>query len=156
MISQYSMYAMDQKLYQEERRLFFVAVTRAGNKLYVYSIKNKRSSFVYEILPERKQIYVDIRVHDNASAEQIARNFCSSFVNVIDTAELDYDAFEEGMEIIHKKNGRGTIVLVDERQKADGDWLYIIKIRYEDRTESSADLGVLLKRGLIRVVDDEQ
>lgn len=54
MIPQYSMYATDQKLYQEERRLFYVAMTRAKNKLFVYAIRNKRSSFVDEILPERK------------------------------------------------------------------------------------------------------
>ena len=154
MIPQYSMYATDQKLYQEERRLFYVAMTRAKNKLYVYSIKNKRSAFVDEILPERTTMRVDVQVQDNVSPEQIARNFRSSFDDVIDTAELDYDAFEEGVEIIHKKNGRGTIVSVDEKQKADGDLLYIIKIRYEDGTESSADLGVLLKRGLIKIADE--
>ncbi len=156
MIPQYSMYATDQKMYQEERRLFYVAMTRSRNKLYVYSIKNKRSSFVDEILPECRQMRLDVQVQENVRPEQIARNFRSSFDSIIDTAELDYDAFEEGVEIVHKKNGRGTIVSVDEKQKADGDWLYIVKIRYEDGTESSADLGVLLKRGLIRIADDEE
>lgn len=38
-------------LIQEERRLFYVAMTRAKNHLNVFSIKGKSSSFVDEILP---------------------------------------------------------------------------------------------------------
>lgn len=38
-------------LIQEERRLFYVAMTRAKNQLNVFSIKCKPSSFVDEILP---------------------------------------------------------------------------------------------------------
>ncbi len=155
MIPQYSMYATDQKLYQEERRLFYVAMTRAKNKLFVYSIRNKRSTFVDEILPERKQMLADVRVRNNVTPDQIMKNFRSSFDSNTNTDDLDYESFEEGTEIIHKAKGRGTIISVEEKQKGDGDWLYIIKIRYEDGTESSADLGVLLKRGLIRIADDE-
>lgn len=40
--------------YQEERRLFYVAMTRAKNKLAVLSINNKSTSFVDEILPIEK------------------------------------------------------------------------------------------------------
>lgn len=36
---------------QEERRLFYVAMTRAKNRLYALKIKGKQSSFVDEILP---------------------------------------------------------------------------------------------------------
>ena len=38
-------------LVQEERRLFYVAMTRAKNQLHVFSIKGKPSSFVDEIMP---------------------------------------------------------------------------------------------------------
>lgn len=41
--------------YQEERRLFYVAMTRAINKLYVLTVDNRRTTFADEILPfERK------------------------------------------------------------------------------------------------------
>ena len=36
---------------QEERRLFYVAMTRAKNHLYALKVKGKPSSFVDEILP---------------------------------------------------------------------------------------------------------
>lgn len=38
-------------LIQEERRLFYVAMTRAKNHLYVFAIKGKTTSFADEILP---------------------------------------------------------------------------------------------------------
>lgn len=37
---------------QEERRLFYVGITRAKNKLYLFSIKNKTSSFLEALFPE--------------------------------------------------------------------------------------------------------
>lgn len=36
---------------QEERRLFYVGITRAKNKLSLFSIKNKRSSYIEELFP---------------------------------------------------------------------------------------------------------
>ena len=41
----------DMDVMQEERRLFYVAMTRAKNHLYALKIKGKQSSFVDEILP---------------------------------------------------------------------------------------------------------
>ncbi|MCR5808776.1 MAG: UvrD-helicase domain-containing protein [Clostridiales bacterium] len=37
---------------QEERRLFYVGVTRAKNKLTLFSIKDKQSSYIEELCPE--------------------------------------------------------------------------------------------------------
>lgn len=39
-------------LIQEERRLFYVAMARAKNHLYVFAIKGRRSSFADEVLPQ--------------------------------------------------------------------------------------------------------
>lgn len=96
---------------------------------------------------------VDVQAQNVASPDQIMRNFRSSFDSNTNTDDLDYESFEEGTEIIHKAKGRGTIISVEEKQKGDGDWLHIIKVSYDDGSESSADLGVLLKRGLIRLAD---
>lgn len=41
----------DMDMYQEERRLFYVAMTRAKNHLRVFKIKGKVSCFVNEVLP---------------------------------------------------------------------------------------------------------
>lgn len=43
----------DEKEYQEERRLFYVAMTRAKNSLNIFDIRNKESAFIREIFPKR-------------------------------------------------------------------------------------------------------
>lgn len=40
--------------YQEERRLFYVAITRAKNNLFVFDVKSKHSPFVEEIFSVKK------------------------------------------------------------------------------------------------------
>lgn len=39
---------------QEERRLFYVAMTRAKNNLYMFNIKNEEQSYISELFPESK------------------------------------------------------------------------------------------------------
>ena len=41
--------AGQQDQYQEERRLFYVAVTRARNRLYLFSCRNRESAFADEL-----------------------------------------------------------------------------------------------------------
>ena len=62
--------------YQEERRLFYVAMTRAKNNLYVIAIENKNTSFLDEILPiekpESKSVN-SINIIPEKSSEEIER-----------------------------------------------------------------------------------
>ncbi len=44
---------------EEERRLFYVALTRSKKFLYVYSLENKNSMFLNEINPYLMNIYID-------------------------------------------------------------------------------------------------
>ena len=48
-----------ENFFEEERRLFYVALTRSKKFLYVYSIKDKNSIFLNEISPHLKNIYID-------------------------------------------------------------------------------------------------
>ena len=45
--------------FEEERRLFYVALTRSKKFLYVYSIEDKNSMFLNEINPYLMNIYID-------------------------------------------------------------------------------------------------
>lgn len=40
---------------QEERRLFYVGITRARNNLCLFNIKNKKQSYISELFPDKKQ-----------------------------------------------------------------------------------------------------
>ena len=48
-------------MYPEERRLFYVALTRTKNKLYILIPSSKVSSFIREI-EDYKNIYVNEKV----------------------------------------------------------------------------------------------
>lgn len=52
---------------QEERRLFYVGVTRAKNKLTLFSIADKRSSYVEELYPE---VRTEREVKERKKAEE--------------------------------------------------------------------------------------
>ena len=51
-----SMSKKEQKDYWEERRLFYVAITRAKNKLIMFEIKNLPSKFIREISPAKPHV----------------------------------------------------------------------------------------------------
>ena len=68
----------------------------------------------------------------------------------------DITVCDEETEIIHKKYGHGTIISVMDMSNPDNSSQIIIKVRYDNGTESSAELGILLKRGLIGIADDEK
>ena len=45
----------DQQEKEEERRLFYVGITRAKERLFIFRIKNESSCFLKEICPEKKE-----------------------------------------------------------------------------------------------------
>lgn len=75
----------DRAQYEEERRLFYVAMTRAKNELNIFTFQTEKASqFTKEVLEAKKKCF----------GEQLKR----------------LEQFEEGMAVRHSRYGQGVIV----------------------------------------------
>ena len=126
--------------YEEERRLFYVAVTRAKNSLNLFKIPNS-SAFCKELIGrENKAVFISSkeRMH-----KQITNKSQGKSQKIF--SEEEYNAFcnslGEGIGVVHKKFGRGVISEMAE------DY---VTIRF-DETEKKFLLRVLFGSGMLRV-----
>lgn len=69
----------DMDVLQEERRLFYVAMTRAKNHLYALKIKGKQSSFVDEILPPPEPPKPKASDKPRYSIDRVQREYAQRF-----------------------------------------------------------------------------
>ena len=112
--------------YEEDRRLFYVGVTRAKNHLLVFTMKNQPSKFCMELLgkePEKKNIGTTVamgKFQQLNTRPEPPKNI----------SEEDYQAFVqqlgEGVIATHKKFGKGVVVQMDETK---------VKIAFEKETK---------------------
>lgn len=79
-------------LYQEERRLFYVAITRAKNRLILYDLA--QSSFVAEVKPQK-------RVEEKKKSEDDFPSFVKKL--------------KKGRKIVHEEYGEGVITKKDAK-----------------------------------------
>lgn len=78
--------------YPEERRLFYVALTRTKNKIYLLTPKNHISSFINEI-----KDYDNVKIIDNSSINNItgyACKNCGTYLNSEKYEDTDYLLFK--------------------------------------------------------------
>ena len=98
----------NQDEFEEERRLFYVAMTRAIRKLYLSSYGAKSDFF-----PARQSSFLgdlDVRCLDCIKGSRILAG--QNFSPIVDKAE-----FAEGDQVRHPAFGVGTIVKVDEQRQ---------------------------------------
>lgn len=129
--------------YEEERRLFYVGVTRAKERLFLFTI-NRKSIFAKEFThgtvsvsenPEKKpelQIKPVILTHREVSrkkpfSREEFRQFC--------------DSLGEGLLVEHKKFGNGVIAELEE------NW---VVIQFEERSRRF-ELRTLYENGLLKL-----
>lgn len=113
---------------EEERRLMYVAITRAKNKLFVLSsrsrfrfgetVYNPKSRFITEMRGEKPPIRVGGAYYDNHAKERLdalenlakkapATQFSSRSKN---SSDVNFDEFEKDVLVEHTKFGRGIII----------------------------------------------
>ena len=113
----------DMALYEEDRRLFYVAVTRAKNHLHIVTYKGETSCFCDEFLQKKSVEKLETNLKKSSASEYI--EFCKRY--------------EKGASIIHKKFGKGTVLM----QNAG-----FLEVRFHDGTIRKLALAVLYEKSL--------
>jgi superfamily I DNA/RNA helicase len=114
----------DLKAYEEDRRLFYVGITRAKNTLRVFTYSCDKSSFCEELLQKNKMV---------AGTSSFLKRSESAF-------DLFCKRFEYGSKIYHKKLGRGVVL-----SKVQG----ILLVQFDDGTTKRLALDVLFCEDLL-------
>lgn len=125
----------EKEIYEEERRLFYVGVTRAKNRLYLFTA-NRKSTFCEDFFGKgAKKQAIDFKAlkstssstqTDNARREEI----CGQF----------HEQFDVGSIVTHFKFGEGVILKITEKQ---------IVVQFADKTRK-LDLFLTAQKQLVR------
>ena len=125
----------ENEIYEEERRLFYVGVTRAKNRLYLFTA-NRKSTFCEDFFGKgAKKQAIDFKAlkstssstqTDDARREEICRQFC--------------EQFDVGSIATHFKFGEGVILQITAKQ---------IVVQFADKTRR-LDLFLTAQKNLLR------
>ena len=125
----------EKEIYEEERRLFYVGVTRAKNRLYLFTA-NRKSTFCEDFFGKgAKKQAIDFKAlkstssstqTDDARREEICRQFC--------------EQFDVGSIVTHFKFGEGVILQITAKQ---------IVVQFADKTRR-LDLFLTAQKNLLR------
>jgi DNA helicase-2/ATP-dependent DNA helicase PcrA len=115
----------------EERRLFYVGITRAKNHLHLFNIHNSPSSYIEELFPEKKNSQPIKTEQKNSHASS------------------NYSTPTIGMKLLHTQYGELSVLEIDQRQNKT-----IIKVADCNGEISSKTWEVLWDNNLIKIVSD--
>ena len=113
---------------EEERRLFYVAMTRAKSHLEILSCRSLSSSFASQIFPEEKPA-------GTRAVPKPSRKFLP---------KTDPERFTVGVLVRHKTFGRGLLC------SRDGD---IVLIRFDSGEQKRIALHTAIRAGILRIED---
>lgn len=103
----------EQEAYEEERRLFYVGVTRARDRLLVFRLSNQKSAFCRELTykeKERAEKTKKLPNHKNISANPVSV-YTVRKKPFSQTGFREFlNAIGEGLIVRHKKLGEGVVV----------------------------------------------
>lgn len=132
-------------IYEEERRLFYVGITRAKNNLFLFKT-HEPSIFVKQLLHKK-------HLEQNTKEQAINKSMKVSIKTRKDTVkrtafnEEEYkvfmDGLAEGVAVTHKRYGTGVVTAIDDMN---------VTILFEDG-QKTFNLKVLFGNKLIRLGD---
>ena len=118
--------------YEEERRIFYVGITRARNELAILKLP-QGSEFAKELLPPR---HAAVR-----SAKQTARQGDRNPDKVREFCEK----VQQGQKrVIHSRYGCGDILVLDEKKNR-------VMVQFDDGMQKKLDLAIAVGSGLLEL-----
>ncbi len=132
-------------LYQEERRLFYVAMTRAKNKLFVFGIEDRITSFADEVLPIKKYEQSDINSQKSLSG------YTKGIIKIaVDKAVVYEEEYSVGTDVCHSVFGNGIITeIIEIKNSSVGDY-YTVKVEYNNGKTASYGLEIAVSEGYLK------
>lgn len=128
--------------YEEERRLFYVAITRAKNELHLFYVSEYKSGFVDEIAPPEKTVREPVIHHSDVQIKEPK----------METKPVQADSalalYTVNTRIKHDTYGEGVIVGIETIR----DDIHVIEVRFDNGTKSKLQLEVLMRIGSIHLV----
>lgn len=136
--------------YQEERRLFYVAMTRAKDELYLMAMKDKNSPFIDEVIsPEPVIKKTPITPQQKTDPHYLFSKMISNTKLAYQQTNVDISEYHIGSAIIHSSRGKGVITDIKDNPYRNA---HNISVDFEDGTKGSFELEILVKSRLIRII----
>jgi DNA helicase-2/ATP-dependent DNA helicase PcrA len=127
------------KEYEEERRLYYVGITRAKNQLNIFSFKNK-SAFTDELLEKSNKPMIRSHARKNLLLSKSAQSQIIAQKVVLESEYLNkLEEIKSSGHVKHKTYGDGKILALN------GDTL---EIAFANKT-AKCKLKFLMENGLI-------
>lgn len=138
----------DISLYEEERRLYYVAMTRAKNELYIFTQgmihTSAFSKKVFDLKPKQKAVDTKNRKHDIGATKRL-ESYATRFAQSLEKKkeiEAKLSDYEAGVIVKHKKYGRGVVV-----DRTDS----IAEISFDSESETKKiSLEIAIGNGLLK------
>lgn len=118
--------------YEEERRIFYVGITRARNELTILKLP-QGSEFAKELLPPKHAAVSSVKktVRRGAPNPDKVREFC--------------EKVQQGQKrVIHSRYGCGDILVLDEKKNR-------VMVQFDDGMQKKLDLAIAVASGLLEL-----
>lgn len=129
--------------YEEERRIFYVALTRAKNELHLLYVSDYGSSFVNEVVPIIKPVIKDTVPHNRSDINITKPQIQEPPAPIDPTLSM----FTVNTRVIHATYGEGVIIGL---QKKRND-IHVIEVKFKNGTKSKLHLEVVTRMGLLHL-----
>ena len=137
--------------YEEERRLFYVAITRAKNELHLFYVSEYESEFVDEVAPPDKSVRGPVIHHSDVQINELQiQKLPAPKIEVLSVPVVhELAAYTINTRIKHDAYGEGIIIGSDIKQGG----LHIIEVLFDNGSKNQFQLDVVVNAGLMHLAE---